>query len=196
MSSTSSVSSVDVDGVTRHGAGAGILPGDGLSRARVGRRSRPLHQAAIAGAGGAIRSQGWQAFSGVLLRRASVAAAPHRLAGHRHTRTGRVLESLTPPRPWRLERASHLARSALTTSVTVDTGRPLREANNRSCRCVASGRLRLRAPRDNHEDRFTPKSRFRRRLGPDLSRVPDPRGFRAMPSRRDAGGSQAARVFF
>jgi hypothetical protein len=71
--------------------------------------------------------------------------------------------------------------AALTPSVIVDTGSPLREPSNRSCRCAASGRLRLHAPRDNHGDRFTAASRFRRRLGPDLPRVPDPRGFRAMP---------------
>ena len=32
--------------------------------------------------------------------------------------------------------------------------------------------------------------------GDDLSRVADPRGFRTMPSWRDAGGSQAARILF
>jgi hypothetical protein len=95
MSSTSSVGSVG--GVTRHGAGAGILPDDGLSRARAGRKGRPLYQAAIAGADGAIRSQGRQAFSSVPVRPASVAAVAHRPLGHGHTRVRRGLKDLSPP---------------------------------------------------------------------------------------------------
>lgn len=48
----------------------------------------------------------------------------------------------------------------------------------------------------NHEDQFAPASRFNQRGRSDLPRVADPRGFRAMPSWRDAGGSQAAGVLF
>jgi hypothetical protein len=47
-----------------------------------------------------------------------------------------------------------------------------------------------------YNDQLAPVSRFRGRLGPDLPRVADSRGFRAMPSRRDARGSQGAGLLF
>lgn len=83
---------------------------------------------------------------------------------------------------------------ALTRSASIRTGLFV---NQRSLLplCRIRVRLRLRAPRNDHEDRFAPAFRFRHRRS-NLPRVADPRGFRAMPSRRDAGRSQAARILF
>lgn len=84
--------------------------------------------------------------------------------------------------------------AALTRSASIRTGLFV---NQRSLLplCRIRVRLRLRAPRNDHEDRFAPAFCFRHRRS-NLPRVVDPRRFRAMPSRRDAGRSQASRVLF
>jgi hypothetical protein len=77
--------------------------------------------------------------------------------------------------------------------VSIAAGGSVREPTIALAVCAASA---MGPVHGKHEDQFAPASRFNQQGRADLSRVLDPRGFRAMPSWRVAGGSQAARVLF
>ncbi len=138
MSSNSSDGSVG--GMTRHGAGAG----SSTRRWPIACASRPEEPTPSSGGDCRRWRSDTKPRAGRLLRcPGPPGIRRHRCASSRRPRPypdRARLEGPLPPRSWRLELASNLTRSAaLKPSVIVDTGRPLREPNNRSCRCRIRG---------------------------------------------------------